>query len=645
VNGVATFSNLSINKTGNGYTLQATSGGLAPDTSDGFNITPAAATQLVFQQQPTDTQAGATISPAVIVHALDANDNIATNFNGSVTIEIADNPAGGTLSPSPAQATAVNGVATFNNLSIDAAGNDYTLQATSGALAPVTSDQFDIFPGNAVRIEFIEQPTTTVAGQTISPAVTVRAVDGNGNTSTSFTGTITIAIQNNPGGGTLSPSPAEAMAVNGVATFNNLSIDRTGIDYTLSAQGSGFSDESSVFDVVPGPPSGATSMIDASPTSIPADGVSTSTITVQLFDANGNPLTSGGDNVALSTSRGSLGGVFDNGNGTYTAILTASTTPQTATITGTVNATPITDTATVAFVIGSADRLEIVQQPSTTPAGAQFVPRVSVRVVDANGNTVPSFTGPISVAIGNNPSGGSLLGTTTVNAVGGTATFTNLAINQAGSGYTLVFSAAGFTPVTSIPFTITAGGASGDTSTITANPTSIPADGTSTSTITVQLNDASGSNLTSGGDAVTLSTTAGTLNSVTDNNNGTYTATLTSSAAPGTATITGTVNGGSIAGSATVTFSAGSTDLAITAVVSNPNPTLGSTIVYTITVTNRGPDTATGIQVTDALPSRLSLVSAETSQGTFTVATGVWNVGELEPNASATLALTANVGP
>jgi adhesin/invasin len=296
-------------------------------------------------------------------------------------------------------------------------------------------------------------------------------------------------------------------------------------------------------------------------------------------------------------------------------------------------------------VIGSADRLEIVQQPSTTPAGAQFVPRVSVRVVDANGNTVPSFTGPISVAIGNNPSGGSLLGTTTVNAVGGTATFTNLAINQAGSGYTLVFSAAGFTPVTSIPFTITAGGASGDTSTITANPTSIPADGTSTSTITVQLKDASGSNLTSGGDAVTLSTTAGTLNSVTDNNNGTYTATLTSSAAPGTATITGTVNGGSIAGSATVTFSAGSTDLAITAVVSNPNPTLGSTIVYTITVTNRGPDTATGIQVTDALPSRLSLVSAETSQGTFTVATGVWNVGELEPNASATLALTANVGP
>ncbi|MEJ2152679.1 MAG: invasin domain 3-containing protein, partial [Gemmatimonadota bacterium] len=426
----------------------------------------------------------------------------------------------------------------------------------------------------------------------------------------------------------------------------NLSIDLAGVGYTLIAQASGLGgDESSAFNIVPGPPSGATSLITANPTAITADGASTSTITVQLLDANGNPLTLGGDNVALSTNHGSLGGVLDNGDGTYTAILTASTLPQTATITGTVNATPITDTATVAFVIGSADRLEIVQQPSTTAVGALFVPRVSVRVVDANGNTVPSFTGPISVAIGNNPGGGSLIGTTTVNAVGGTATFPNLAISQAGSGYTLVFSGAGFTPVTSIPFTVTAGGASGATSTITANPTSIPADGASTSTITVQLKDGGGSNETNGGDLVTLSTTAGTLSSVTDNNDGTYTATLTSSTTAGTATITGTVNGGPIASSAAVTFSAGSADLAITAAVNNPNPTLGSTIVYTITVTNSGPDTATGVQVTDALPSRLSLVSAEASQGTFTVATGVWNVGELEPGASATLALTANVGP
>ncbi len=748
VGGEAVFSNLSIDAVGNGYTLTANSIGLTGATSSSFNITLPPAVALEFVQQPTDTAAGASISP-VTVRAVNGLGDTDTNFTGTVTITIQNNPGGGILSGTTSIG-AVNGVATFSNLSIDVAANGYTLQATGGGLTPDTSDPFDInpgppsgatseitavppditadgistatvtvrlrdalgndltsggdpvnlfttagtltanpatdvgngtytatltssttagtatitgtvngnpiaddatvnfLPGGAGALEFVQQPTTTASGSTISPAVTVRAVDANMNTDTSFNGNITLTIGTNPSGGTLSGTTTVA-AVSGVATFSNLSIDLAGAGYTLIAQAAGLGgDESTPFDIVPGPPSGTTSIISANPTAIPADGASTSTITVQLFDAAGNPLTSGGDTVALSTNGGSLGSVLDNGNGTYTATLTASTTPQTATITGTVNATPIADTAAVAFVIGSADRLEIVQQPSTTPASAQFVPRISVRVVDANGNTVPSFTGPISAAIATNPSGGSLIGTTTVNAVGGTATFTSLAINQAGSGYTLVFSAAGFTPVTSIPFTITAGGASGATSTITANPTSIPADGTSTSTITVQLKDASGSNLTSGGDAVTLSTTAGTLSSVTDNNDGTYTATLTSSAASGTATITGTVNGGSIAASATVTFSqvaAGTADLAITAAVSNPNPTIGSTVVYTITVINRGPDTATGVQVTDALPSRLSLVSAEASQGTFSVATGVWSIGELEVGASATLALTVNVGP
>jgi hypothetical protein len=70
---------------------------------------------------------------------------------------------------------------------------------------------------------------------------------------------------------------------------------------------------------------------------------------VQLKDANGNNLTSGGDPVALSTDLGSLGTVTDNGNGTYTATLTAGTTAGTATVTGTLNAVAITDTATVEF--------------------------------------------------------------------------------------------------------------------------------------------------------------------------------------------------------------------------------------------------------------------------------------------------------
>jgi len=96
--------------------------------------------------------------------------------------------------------------------------------------------------------------------------------------------------------------------------------------------------------------------------------------------------------------------------------------------------------------------------------------------------------------------------------------------------------------------------ASTATSTITASPTSIAADGTTTSTITVQLKDANGNNLTTSGGTVALTKTLGTLGAVTDNNNGTYTATLTSSTTAGTATISGTLGGAAITDTATVTM-------------------------------------------------------------------------------------------
>ena len=95
------------------------------------------------------------------------------------------------------------------------------------------------------------------------------------------------------------------------------------------------------------------------------------------------------------------------------------------------------------------------------------------------------------------------------------------------------------------------------TTTLTANPTSIAADGTATSTITVQLKDVNGNNLSASGGTVVLSTDAGTLGTVTDNTNGTYTATLTSATTTGTATITGTLDGTGITDDATVEMTDG----------------------------------------------------------------------------------------
>jgi adhesin/invasin len=102
--------------------------------------------------------------------------------------------------------------------------------------------------------------------------------------------------------------------------------------------------------------------------------------------------------------------------------------------------------------------------------------------------------------------------------------------------------------------TVNIGPASAATTTIDASPVSISADGASTSTITVQAKDVAGNNLTSSGGTVTLSTDFGSLGSVTNHNNGTYTATLTATTLAGTATITGTINSIAIGDTATVQF-------------------------------------------------------------------------------------------
>jgi uncharacterized repeat protein (TIGR01451 family) len=98
--------------------------------------------------------------------------------------------------------------------------------------------------------------------------------------------------------------------------------------------------------------------------------------------------------------------------------------------------------------------------------------------------------------------------------------------------------------------------------------------------------------------------------------------------------------------SATVTVTppaAGAADLALAKTVSNATPTVGSTITFTITLTNAGPDTATGVAVTDLLPAGLTFVSATPSQGTYTPATGVWSVGTITTGTPQTLAIVATV--
>jgi uncharacterized repeat protein (TIGR01451 family) len=82
-------------------------------------------------------------------------------------------------------------------------------------------------------------------------------------------------------------------------------------------------------------------------------------------------------------------------------------------------------------------------------------------------------------------------------------------------------------------------------------------------------------------------------------------------------------------------------DLAMSKSVDLPNPNIGQTVRFRLTVSNVGPTAARGIVVDDLLPTGLTFQSATASQGSYANATGIWTVGGLNNSQSATLEIAA----
>ena len=84
-------------------------------------------------------------------------------------------------------------------------------------------------------------------------------------------------------------------------------------------------------------------------------------------------------------------------------------------------------------------------------------------------------------------------------------------------------------------------------------------------------------------------------------------------------------------------------DLAVTKTVAESRPDVGDDDSFTITVTNNGPDDASGVELTDLLPAGLGYAGDTPSQGSYDDSTGVWTVGDLDYGDSATLTIDITV--
>jgi hypothetical protein len=417
---------------------------------------------VTFTQPPSNTAAGSVMTPAVAVAIVDAFGNIVSSAADPVGVALGTNPAGGTLSGTT-PVGAVNGVATFADLSIDQVGTGYSLQASSGALTSVTSPAFNVTTIGVTVLAFTVQPVTTQAGTAIVPAVEVTAQDALDNTVISFTGDVTIAIGTNPGGATLSGTMT-ATAVAGVSTFSDLHIAKTGTGYSLTATSPPLGAAASTsFDVTVGPVSTSLSTLSALPDTIaPSAGASASTIIVTARDSFGNPIPSA--TVVLSaTGSGNTvtpPAATTNASGVATGTLSA-TTVGSKIVSATVNGVAITQTDTVTVTPGVAAALVFTGQPTNTAAAATINAGsggVVVTARDSFGNTAGSFSGNVTLAIAANPSTGTLSGTLSQAAVAGVATFANLSIDQNGTGYTLRATSGALISAPSAMFNITASG-------------------------------------------------------------------------------------------------------------------------------------------------------------------------------------------
>jgi large repetitive protein len=84
-------------------------------------------------------------------------------------------------------------------------------------------------------------------------------------------------------------------------------------------------------------------------------------------------------------------------------------------------------------------------------------------------------------------------------------------------------------------------------------------------------------------------------------------------------------------------------DLLVAQTVNDATPIVGEQITYTITLSNNGPSTATGVVVNDLLPAGVSFAAGSVDQGSYDPNTGVWIVGTVSPGSTETLTIIADV--
>ena len=486
-----------------------------------------------------------------------------------VTVAWAVATGGGSIAP-PSAVTDAQGTASAQ----------WTLGATSGAQTATAT------VGGSLTVTYAALATAPVASVTVAPASVTLASGATQQFTATPKDSAGNAIPGKTAAWTSSDTAVAKVTASGLATA--VKVGAATITATIDGKNG-----TATATVTPGPASTAASQVSVSAPLVLLG--KTVTLTLNTRDAAGNPLAAGGLTVGFTTSggtsAGTIGPVSDLANGSYTATFTGTTVGTPLTVGATIGGQAVTSTLPTVQVLQDTVVASVTVAPTPVTIALGSTQQLTATPKNAagtalTGKTVAWTTSDSTVA--------KVSATGLVTAVKvGTATITATVDTKSGTA----------------SLTVTPGPVSTSQSVVTVSAGTVTVGGTVTLKLTTR--DAAGDSLTAGGHTVLFTqsggTSAGTIGPVTDNGNGTYTATFTATTAGTPVAIGATIDGQAVTSAGpppTITVNPASTSLVhwvnsaggawTTAANWNPArvPTLLDTAVVdaagTYTVTNAG---------------------------------------------------------
>ncbi len=514
------------------FSATATAGALTDFT---FSVTP-----------PVGNKAGDTW--AVEVTARDSNNNVKTDYTGTVAFSTSD-PHGninkGDELPNDYPFIGGDaGVKSFN-VKLLTMGSQ-TITVTDGGVSDTTASQTVDHTDAEVISIVAGDGQSAENGTNVSIAPDIRVVDAYGNNVDAET----ISWSTDETGASVNQTGGTSTAVDGTANVTSWTLGTvTSETHELKATCAGCGTTSFVdfsATALPGAPDPATSTFVAADDTATADGVDTVSLTVTILDSNSNPVPGVTPTIASTgTGNTSLGCNASNASGVSTCTY-VSTKAEAKTVTLTAPAELTGEAGVgVTFEPGAMSILSVVDVDSGTINSGSNV-TVTVQAVDADGNNITIGGEDVSIFHS-----------------GGTSDFTqaspidNNATDNGDGTYTAIFtgdtSGSPTTIIAKIGATWAGGTQVTDTASVTVNPGAVDL-GTSVLSFTESSGTIDDGSVLSG-DTVTFTLTtkdaAGNLTGdtnetihignlasgtsdftavsglATDNNNGTYSLTMT----------------------------------------------------------------------------------------------------------------------